>query len=102
MGSMRVSTKLALLVAAATVMGFSAVGCGGNACEEATATIQAKNEECGLPRGPDWPSDYECTQQQGQRLECEASCYSGTTCEAILGDDYEGSLAYAECINNCS
>jgi hypothetical protein len=89
------------------ILGAMGVGCGGNACEAAGDTIEAKYGECGKELPTSTASGTaECTEAAGKLAQCTADCFAAASCDCTgLGDimkcDMADLMAYSDCSAKC-
>lgn len=77
----------------ATLLAFSAVACGGDACDDAADKL----EECGVTgEGSSGSGDGECSGAG----ECVAECINDAECSEIKSPTADS--AYAKCVLACN
>jgi len=90
------------LLAFASVLGL---GCG-NSCDNARDRFAARYAECEIgiqqqPSGSEGSGDAQCTDTDGQYLDCLADCAESATCEALKGTDPMGGADFGTCNADC-
>lgn len=90
------------LLAVVAVVGFSAVGCGGNDCDKLADDLAAKADECGLSSGSgsatESSTETECTDAAATQAKKLSGCLENVTCDGLTGKDTENAAAYAKCV----
>ena len=86
---------------------FAVLGAGcGNPCEGARDRFVKRYEECGITVAQDpeeEPSGEKvCTDADATYLNCLADCAESATCEAISGQDTEGTTDLGKCTGDCA
>jgi hypothetical protein len=77
-------------------------GCG-DACANASDRFTKRYVECDInvsePEEPE--GETVCTDAAADRLECLANCAESASCEALHGEDPQGSVDFGECNADC-
>jgi hypothetical protein len=84
--------KIAFVGAALMAFGgLFAVGCGGNACEDAATAISDKLAGCPNPptatTTTSTGAETECTDALGTIATCQAAAFTAASCDCIGGGD---------------
>lgn len=89
-----------------TVVTGLGAGCG-NPCEGARDRLDKRFEECGITVAPESSDDASsgelvCSDAHAAYLDCLADCAESASCEAIKGEDEEGTVDFGECNGACA